>query len=49
MHKDFLTEFVLKAWIFIVFFAKKVHLFIGGGEKEKGHLGEPRDRRGRGI
>ena len=32
-----------------MFFAKRVHLFIGEGGKGKGHLREPRDRRGRGI
>ena len=49
MHNEFRTEFVLKSLDFIVFFAKEVYLFIGEGGKGKGHLGEPRDRRGRGI
>ena len=47
--KAFRTEFVLKSLDCIVFFAKEVHLFREEGGKEKGHLGEPRDRRGRGI
>ena len=49
MHKGFEQSLYAKGWIFIVFFVKRVHLFIGRGGKEKGHLEEPRDRRGRGI
>ena len=35
VHKEFRTNFVLKSLDFIVFFAKGVHLFIGGGERRK--------------
>ena len=35
--------------VLIVFhFLQRVHLFIGEGGKEKGHLGEPRDGEGKG-
>ena len=47
--RDFEQSLYSKTWIFIVVFARRVHLFIGRGRKGKGHLGEPRDRRGRGI
>ena len=49
VHKEFRTKFVLKSLDFIMFFAKEVHLFISEGGKGKGHLGEPRDKRGKGI
>ena len=49
MHKGFEQSLNSKRLDFIVFFAKRVHLFIGRGGKGKGLLGEPRDRRGRGI
>ena len=48
MHKEFRTKFELKSLDFILFFAKEVPQFIGEGGKGKGHLGEPRDKEGKG-
>ena len=49
MHKGFEQSLTQKLGFFIAFFAKRVHLFIGRGGKEKGHLRESRDRKGRDI